>query len=111
MIEFTDIQITIVTLLTICGGITLVAGAAKAAAPLLHPFKKIVDRLSAVEKKLEQHDRYLDNDKAELATLKAMQKENTKVNLALLNHFIDGNGKEKMKELRDDIQEKYIEVI
>ena len=51
---------------------------------------------------------FLGNDKQAIADIKEMAKENMRVNLALLNHFIDGNGVEKMKELREEIQDRIV---
>ena len=55
-------------------------------------------------------DELLKKDKLSLEDLKNMSRENTRVNIALLNHFIEGNGIEQMKILRDGLQDKIFEV-
>ena len=95
MIGFSDIQTTFTTILAICGGITIIAGAAKALAPLLHPFKKLLDgqrqseaHLKTHDERLDQHDKYLDNDKKEIQALKAIQEASVKANLAMLHNHL-----------------------
>ena len=86
MIEFSDIQITLTTILAACGGITIIAGAAKATAPLLHPFKKIMSRIGSAEERLDKHDKFFDSDKKRLDALESLAEASAKANLALLHN-------------------------
>ena len=101
-----EIQVTISTILALFGALAVVAGGVKVIMQMCSPFKRITQRITECEKRLDNHDIFLSNDKQAIADMKEMAKENMRVNLALLNHFIDGNGVEKMKELREEIQDR-----
>ncbi len=101
-----EIQVTISTILALFGALAVIAGGVKVIMQMCSPFKRLVERISECEKRLDTHDIFLSNDKQAIADMKEMAKENMRVNLALLNHFIDGNGVEKMKELREEIQDR-----
>ncbi len=101
-----EIQVTVSTILALFGVLAVVAGGVKVIMQMCSPFKRIAQRITECEKRLDNHDIFLGNDKQAIADMKEMAKENMRVNLALLNHFIDGNGVEKMKELREEIQDR-----
>ncbi|NCE98410.1 hypothetical protein D1151_04715 [Emergencia sp. 1XD21-10] len=101
-----DIQITISTILALFGALAVVAGGVKVIMQLCSPFRRLIERITECEKRLDAHDTFLGNDKQEITDIKELTRENMRVNLALLNHFIDGNGVEKMKELREEIQDR-----
>lgn len=98
------LNVTIDTILAFFGALAIIAGGVKIILQMFSPFKKQNDRITACEQRLDKHDELLHNDKNALTELKRLSKENMKVNLALLNHFIEGNGVDKMKILRDEIQ-------
>jgi hypothetical protein len=89
-----DIVISFSQLLWVLGGITAVAAFLKWA---LTPIKQIEDHesrikvLEAAEVDRKQTDRY---------TAKALN--------AIVNHMIDGNGIDKLKEVRDEYQDSII---
>ena len=93
-----EIQVTVSTILALFGALAVVAGGVKVIMQMCSPFKRIAQRITECEKRLDNHDIFLGNDKQAIADMR--------VNLALLNHFIDGNGVEKMKELREEIQDR-----
>lgn len=66
------------------------------------PVKQMQDRLDA-------HDRMLKNDKERLDELEPAVNLLLKTNLVMLQHMIDGNGKEHMKQLVNEIQTFLIE--
>lgn len=101
-----NLQITFDTVLGLFGALAILAGGVKIIIQMFSPFKKQNERLAACERRLDKHDELLHNDKNALSDLKQLSKENMRVNIALLNHFIDGNGIDKMKELRDEIQKE-----
>lgn len=101
-----DIQVTVSTILALFGALAVIAGGVKVIMQMCSPFRRLTERITECEKRLDAHDSYLGNDKQAIADIKEMAKENMRVNLALLNHFIDGNGVEKMKELREEIQDR-----
>lgn len=99
-----DVKVFMLVLLAICGGITTVLTAAEKVGKFLHPYKELTERVHKCETRLDAHDRHLDNDNRRLAEQSQLTRRIYQVNLALLNHFIDGNGVEAMKKLREDIQ-------
>lgn len=101
-----DIQVTFSTILAFFGALTVIAGGTKVIMQMLSPFKKLSERIDACENRLSQHDVFLDNDQKAIKEIREMAKENLRVNMALLNHFIDGNGVDKMKALREEIQDR-----
>lgn len=101
-----SINITLETILALFGGITVLAGGVKVIIGLTSPFKKLHKRVEVVEHRVDSHEGYLRNDKASIDELSMSIKENRRMNIALLNHFIDGNGVEHMKEMRDTLQDK-----
>lgn len=103
-----DIQVTFSTILSILGAAAVIASGVRAIMQAFSPFKKLTERIDTCEERLGQHDMYLGNDKKAIEEIRNMARENLRVNLALLNHFIDGNGVQKMKELREEIQDRII---
>lgn len=89
-----DITISFAQLIWVIGGITVIGAFLKWA---MTPFKKIDDhetRIKVLEKAEEERkatDRY---------TAKALN--------AIVNHMIDGNGIDKLKEVRDEYQDQII---
>lgn len=106
----TNIEITFDTILAGFGALAIIGGGVKIIIQTFSPFRNLKDRVAKCEVRLDKHDEFLSNDKTALTELKNLSKENLKVNIALLNHFIEGNGIDKMKVLRDDIQSKMFEV-
>lgn len=90
----TDVTISLSQLLWLIGGITALGAFIKW---VLTPFKKIDDhesRISALEHVATEQkstDRYI-----------------TKALNAIVNHMIDGNGIDKLKEVRDEFQDQII---
>jgi uncharacterized membrane protein (DUF106 family) len=99
---------TIDNLLKALGVFTVMAAGIKAIIYLLTPVTSTKKKLDEHEQKLKDHEEYLENDKESIENLTEMSKDIMRLQLSLLNHAIDGNGIEKIKELRDDIQQKII---
>lgn len=104
------LQITWTTVLAFFGALSVIAGGVKVIIQMFAPFKEIRKQLTSHENRLDKHDELLHKDKSALDDLKSMARENMRVNVTLLNHFIEGNGIDKMKVLRDDLQDKLFEV-
>lgn len=89
-----DITLSLAQIIWICGGIL---GIAAFVSWIMKPFKKIDEherRISTLEKSVEESkvtDRYI-----------------TRALNAIVNHMIDGNGIEKLKEVRDEFQDEII---
>lgn len=99
MMEFT---ISTSQIMWLCSFITLIWGVWKIA----KEFRKPNDELKA---KVEKHDQLLDKDNKRLKEIEQSNKMIMKSLSAIINHEITGNGVEKMKATRDELQEYLIE--
>lgn len=66
------------------------------------------ERLDKVEKHLEEVDQYLAADKRRLDSLDEGNRATQRALLALLDHGIDGNNIEQMKQAKTDLQNHLI---
>ena len=85
-------------LLVLAAAIVLLGNMLKTLNAWINPFKKIVDKVDEHEAKLNNDDKRItqqDNDMQMM--LKCM--------FVLMNHDIDGNGVDKLKATRDELQE------
>ena len=57
-----------------------------------------------VKDKVERHDELLDNDNKRMKKIEESNQMILKSLIAIINHEITGNGIEKMKEAREDLQ-------
>lgn len=101
-------SISFETIMAFFGGIAVIAGGVKVIVNMFSPFKKLCGRMDKCENRLDEHDRYFTNDKQAIEKVTDMAKDNIRVNIALLNHMVDGNGVEEMKKLRKEIQDKIL---
>ena len=99
MVEFT---ITSQQILGVCSFIVAVWGAWK----IVKEIKKPGDD---IKKQVEKHQELLDNDNKRLSEIEASNKLMLQALLVSINHDITGNGLEKMKEVRDKLQDYLIE--
>ena len=104
-----DIQVTFQTILAFFGALAVIAGGVKVITQMFSPFKELRARVGVCEARLDKHDTYFKNDKDAIADIKNLSRENLRVNIALLNHFIDGNGIDKMKMLREELEANLFE--
>lgn len=91
--------------LSIFGGVSVIAGGVSAIVKLFSPIRKLRGRV-------EKTEEYLHNDferfvklEGENKAIEESNKEICKALLVLLNHEITGNGIEKLKEQRDELEE------
>lgn len=96
--EFT---ITSSQILGFCGLITALWGIWK----IVKEIKKPNEDLKA---KVNKHDRLLDDDNERLKDVERSNKMILQCLLVIINHDITGNGIEKMKDCRDELQEYLI---
>ncbi|NBI65081.1 CTP synthase [Clostridiales bacterium] len=85
------------TLLAIGGGIVLIGNVGSVFYKAFHPAAQVKRDVE----ELKDHDR---KDFEAIQHLNKMNKAQCSLLLSMINHMIDGNGIEKMKETRDDIQ-------
>ena len=91
-------------ILEIFGLVAIVAAGVKGILYLMTPYRETRQKIEEHGQRLDEHEQYLKNDKEKLESLAKLSKDSLKLQLALINHTIDGNGIEKMKQVRDDIQ-------
>ena len=96
-------------ILAVCAGISCIAAAiawiVKAVKAAKQPAKKVDERLSALEHKVEEHENYFDNDKKRLEEMEQGNKVTQRAILALLSHGIDGNDIDAMKAAKKELQD------
>ena len=100
--------VTIDIILKWCGAIGVIAVAVKGLIYLFSPITSSKKMLLEHDQLLMEHDEYLKKDKENIDNLTSLMKDCMKLQLLLINHAIDGNGVARMKELRDEIQNKII---
>lgn len=89
-------------LMGVCAAISALWGVHKIYVELMKPSRE-------VKKKVELHDTYLENDKQSIVEIQESNKIMCKCMLVLINHEITGNGIEKMKSMRDELNDYLIE--
>jgi disulfide oxidoreductase YuzD len=97
------------TFLKFCGIIGIIATAAKGIVYFLTPYRETKKKIDEHEKRLNDHDTYLKNDKEKLESLTKLSKDSLRLQLAVVNHAIDGNGIERLRQVREDIQDELFE--
>lgn len=80
-------------------------GALAALWKIVKEAKRPNDKLRA---EVDRHDHLLDNDNIRLKEVENSNQMILKCMLVIINHEITGNGIDKMKEARDDLQEYLI---
>ena len=93
-----DFTITSTQILGFCALLTAIWGAWK----IVKEMKKPNDDL---KEKVSEHDILLDNDDKRLVSIEESNKMTLQCLLVIINHEITGNGIEKMKAARDELQE------
>lgn len=96
-----NFTITSAQILAFCAFVTALWGVWK----IVKEFKKPNDDL---KNKVAQHDLLLDNDNKRLKDIEESNRMILQCLLVIINHDITGNGIEKMKSARDELQEYLI---
>ena len=96
--------------LYICGCIGIIAGAVAVIVALFGKIKKpsniLHDQVEAMENHIKDIDKFLQNDKESIDKRTDKINDLIKIELAHLDHQIDGNGIEQMKKIRRELQLK-----
>lgn len=93
--EFT---ITSTQIMGFCALVTALWGIWKIVKEIKKPNEDLREQVSA-------HDKLLDNDNKRLKTIEDSNKMILQCLLVIINHDITGNGIDKMKEAREELQE------
>lgn len=91
---------------TIAGAVVIVLNVVKA---LRKPNEDQNSRLTKLEERVAKHDELFDNDKQRLEAIEAGNRFTHRALLALLDHGIDGNNVEQMRNAKADLQRHLIE--
>ena len=84
--------------LVLAAAIVLIGNMAKTLGAWLNPVKKLVDDVAEHEEKLKRDDKRITQQENDMQMM-------LKCMLVLMNHDIDGNGVDKLKATRDELQE------
>lgn len=85
-------------LLVLAAAIVLLGNMIKTLSGWLNPLKKVVDKVDEHETKLKSDDKRITQQENDMQMM-------LKCMLVLMNHDIDGNGVDKLKATRDELQE------
>ncbi len=85
-------------LLVLAAAIVLLGNMIKTLSGWLNPLKKIVDQVDEHETKLQNDDKRITQQDSDMQMM-------LKCMFVLMNHDIDGNGVDKLKATRDELQE------
>ena len=85
-------------LLVLAAAIVLIGNMAKTLGAWLNPIKKLVEDVEEHEAKIRNDDKRITQQENDMQMM-------LKCMLVLMNHDIDGNGVDKLKATRDELQE------
>lgn len=92
----------------ILGGIVLIGNAGAVIFKWLKPAFELTKDVSAAKKDIELLKQHEKNDFQKLNEIEKMNKAQCSAMLSMMNHMIDGNHVDKMRETRDEIQDMLI---
>lgn len=95
-IEFLGIGLD--KLLVIASAVVLLGNMIKTLGVWLNPIKKLVEDVNEHEEKLKRDDKRITQQDSDMQMM-------LKCMFVLMNHDIDGNGVDKLKSTRDELQE------
>jgi len=102
----------IAVILGICGAIVTISAAVtvliKTAQKIKEPEKEQNERITALEKKVEKHDRFFDNDNRRMIEYEKGSTVTQQALLALLSHAINGNNDEELKKAKSNLEQYLI---
>ncbi len=91
-------------ILAALGAIVLISKTGEAVSYLFTPFTKIKESINTNQKTIKEHANCIETNTESINELKKFNKTLGASQLAMLNHFIDGNGVEGMKKVREELQ-------
>ncbi len=99
--------VVIGAILALCGAISTIGGAVEKIFKMVKtakaPEQRQDDEIQGIKMRLDKVERKLENDKLAIADSKECNHVLTKGMLALLEHSINGNNLDQMKEARKDV--------
>lgn len=97
-----EIVITVNGLLWCCGAIAMLGAAAAVIVKIFAPFKRLEERVSALESKQA-------GDHKELQKVEVGIEKICKCTLAITDHELTGNSVDKLREAKDEMQDYLIQ--
>lgn len=97
-----EITIVVKSLLWIFGAIAVIGGGIAVIAKVFKPYKKLKERVSALEKRFE-------GDHKELEKVEIGIEKICKCTLAITEHELTGNGDEKLRKAKDEMEDYLIQ--
>lgn len=113
-----NVVITVEGLLWICGAIAIIGGAVAIIAKCFAPFRKLKaevnskaseEEFAALKKEVEGLKNYQNIDHAELKKVEVGIEKICKCTLAITEHELTGNGDEKLKKAKDEMEDYLIQ--
>ena len=92
-------------ILAVCAGISCIAAAIGWVIKVI----KVDERLTALEKTIEEYKQFFANDKDRLDAIEEGNRVTQRAILALLSHGIDGNDIDSMRAAKKELQEYLID--
>lgn len=89
-------------IMAFCGIISTIGGAGAVVYKVVRPAFKL-------QKRVEQLEKYAENDNRKINDIAEMQKVQSKCLASITNNIITGNGIEGMKTIRDELLESIID--
>ena len=104
-----DITITIQTLLSIFGAISVIVAGTSAITKMFSPFKDLKAKVEDHQKHLDEGNERFSMSEKKLEEQSAMQKEICKSLIVIMNHEITGNSVDKLKSQQEELQKFLID--
>lgn len=95
------------TILSVCGGISIIGGAAAVVWKFIRPAALFSKRVKTLEDNAAKHEKdsfeKIKKIEETLDDMENAQRQTMRILLSMLNHEITGNGVDEMKKIRDEL--------
>ena len=104
-----EIIITLDGLLWFCSAIAVIGSAVAIIIKCFAPFRALKKEVAALKKELEDLKNHQDDDHKELKKVEIGIEKICKCTLAITEHELTGNGDEKLKKAKDEMEDYLIQ--
>ena len=104
-----QIVITVEGVLWFCGAIVAIGGATAVISRWFSPFRKLSERVDALETNFTALKSYQNADHKELQKIETGTEKICKCVLAITDHELTGNSVDKLRKAKDEMQDFLIE--
>lgn len=95
-------------ILAVCGGITVILGAAGAVYRVVikakEPTTKLITRVDDCEKRIAEHDVYLKKDKDSIEAINEGHRVTQKALLAIIEQLLTGGSTDSLRDAKNELQ-------